>query len=298
MTRTIYQLSRRPFLKLMISAALIPGTSAGSGNCDDVAAQQFSIVSLNTPLTQTLVALGLHRFGATALRDYVAMVVEPALPDGAIDIGTAAEPNLELLAQLQPRVILHSPEWGTQPAPLQRIAPVVELPIYRQGTDMLPNALHALQRIGEIAGVHQAGRQYMDYVEATFASLRRELTPFRSRPLLALLSPSARQMWTYGRGSLFDATLHELGLRNAISEYGDVWGFSPITMAQLASVNEVTAVHLGPIPETLRDNPFWQALPAVKSGKLVIVPEPVWMWGGLPSVERFARVLAVALKAA
>ncbi|MGV6873855.1 ABC transporter substrate-binding protein [Pseudochelatococcus sp. B33] len=297
MPAIVRSLNRRHLLRLTLSAAVVPAASAGFGNPLDGHGEQFPVASLNHALTQSLIALGAERFGATAARDYAAKVVEPALPPTVIDIGTTAEPNLELLAEARPRFILHSPEWSVQPSALQRIAPVVALPIFQPGTDPVDNARVVTARIGDLLGISRTAAAYTDRVQSTLAALREEVAPFRDRPLLALTSPTPRQMWADGRGSLFDATLRAMGLRNAIREQGDGWGFVPFALKDIAAMESVTIVHFGPVPQRTRDNPFWNALPAVRHNRLVVVPEQIWMWGGLPSVERLARALAAALKA-
>nr|MBA2815656.1 Iron(III)-hydroxamate-binding protein FhuD [Candidatus Pantoea persica] len=64
-------------------------------------------------------------------RNYNIWVGEPQLPPHTVDVGLCTEPNLELMTQLQPSLILCSNGYGLPPEKLQRIAPIMGFDLNR-----------------------------------------------------------------------------------------------------------------------------------------------------------------------
>ena len=67
------------------------------------------IVTLDWTIAETLMGMGVAPQAVAQLSAYHDWVAEPALPDTVVDLGLRTQPNLELLADLQPDLILISP---------------------------------------------------------------------------------------------------------------------------------------------------------------------------------------------
>lgn len=281
----------------MLGLAVGAGLAAAAGGRRVRAAgpPEGPLVTLDFAHAQSLLALGVDVFGLAERWRYERFVGEPRLPQTVFDIGTFSEPNLELLAEIGPRAILYSREWPTDTAQLGRIAPLVELSIYTGAPRPLDRARQALLRIAALAGRQVEAADYLAGFDQRMAEARLRLTPYAGRRVMVLWAATSRDFWTLGSASLVHDVIAQLGLRNAAAEAGDIWGWLPVTLHQLAALDDMIVLHFGPVPAALDDNPFWQALPLVRQRQLVVLP-PSWMFGGLPEVERIARLLINGLE--
>ncbi|MFH1558597.1 MAG: ABC transporter substrate-binding protein [Pseudomonadota bacterium] len=287
-------LTRRRLLAVLAAAA---GTAATKARARAVLGSEPLAVTLYPALTETVVALGVRRFGAAGLSGFRSPIGLVAPSPEAFDVGTAQEPNLELLIQMRPSMFLHSPEWSPDPDVLRPIAPVVEIPIYEENGDAYANAVRALGWTGDLLEVPGAATAYRQRVARIMERARRQVRDWRSLRFLVVNSPDATEMGTEGPGGLFDGVLREIGLTNVVSQRGNYWGSTSISMKELMRLDDVYAVHVGPIPRKLEQNPFWQVLPFVRQGRIVVLPK-IWLWGGLPSAAAFAISLGDAMGAA
>ena len=82
------------------------------------------IVALEWLPLELMMTLGVVPMAAAELFNYRDWVGGLELPASVIDVGLRTEPNLELLTQLKPSLILYSSGYGPSPERLSRIAPV------------------------------------------------------------------------------------------------------------------------------------------------------------------------------
>ena len=288
-----FRATRRQFLRLAGAAGLgaVPGSRLGAA----FAAASNPLIALDFAHAQSLLAVGIKDFGLAERWRYLRLVQEPRLPETVFDVGTLTEPNLELLADIKPRAILHSREWPTDTAQLQRIAPLREMSIYTGAPAPLGRARQALVRIAEIAGEERRASDYLAGFEERMQAFGARLRSLEGRRVMVLWAATPRDFWTLGRASLVHDVLDRVGLRNAITEPGDSWGWLPVTMHELVRLDDVIALHFGPIPNALDNNPFWQNLGLVRRRRLVALPSS-WLFGGVPEAERIARLLTHALE--
>lgn len=287
--------SRRQMLLLAVGAGL--ATASGSRRTPAAMAPDGPLVTLDFAHAQSLLALGVDAFGLAERWRYERFVGEPRLPETVFDIGTFSEPNLELLAEIRPRAILYSREWPTDTAQLGRLAPLVELSIYTGTPEPLERARRALLSIAALAGRQVEAADYLAGFDQRMAEARLRLTPFTGRRVMVLWAATSRDFWTLGSASLVHDVVAQLGLRNAAVEAGDIWGWLPVTLHQLAALDDMIVLHFGPVPAALDDNPFWQTLPLVRRRQLIVLPSS-WMFGGVPEAERIARLLVNGLEGA
>jgi hypothetical protein len=67
------------------------------------------VAAMDWALAETMIALGHRPIAIVAANDWNRFVVEPSLPAGIVDLGLQPEINFELLASLDPDLILTSP---------------------------------------------------------------------------------------------------------------------------------------------------------------------------------------------
>lgn len=273
--------SRRHALALLTAALLAPRAARA-------AVPRLAIV--DWAVLETALALGIVPAAAAELRQYRTLV--GPVPETVADLGLRGAPNLEALAAVAPELILISNFYERQRAAFSRIAPVRALSVYAD--DAPWPAAEALARdLAALAGSPARGDAYVAEVAAEFAALRRP----SARPVFAISLGDGRHFRAFGGDSIFGAALDRLGRANAWPQPTRYAAAAPLGIEVLARVPEAAIVVVGPLPaearRALAAGPIWKALPAVREGRVAVLP-PVNHYGGLPAARRFARLLAAA----
>jgi len=277
-------LSRRRALCLFAAAAFAPGAARA-------ASPRLAVI--DWAVLETALALGLVPAAAAELRQFRTIAVEPEVPPEVADIGLRGAPNLEALAALAPDLILISDFYERRRAALERIAPVRSLTVYRPGVPPYAAAERMAEDLAMLAGAAERGARLVAAARAEIASLRRP----EDRPVFVVSLGDARHFRAFGSDSMFGDVLVRLGRRNAWEWPSRYAAAAPLGIEALARVPEARIVVVGPVPpearRTLAEGPVWAALPAVRAGRVAVLP-PVDHYGGLPAALRFARLLAAA----
>ncbi|WAJ28749.1 iron-siderophore ABC transporter substrate-binding protein [Antarcticirhabdus aurantiaca] len=251
------------------------------------------IAVLDYALAETLIALGLPPVGLSNARGWSRWVVEPALPAGTVDLGIDLAVNREVLAGLKPDLILTTDYVAAQEDALSAIAPVKRLTIYDGSAPVLDKAKAVTLALGQAVGRAAEASRFVAETEADFADLKRRNVQANRRPVLVLSFMDARHVRVYGRPGLAAGVLDAIGIPNAWEPETNLWGFETVPVERLARAGEADILVLDPVPPdalpTLQRSPLWRELPAVKRGRLTILP-PALMFGALPSARRFARL--------
>src|SRR5690606_36180016 len=102
-----------------------------------------------------------------------------------------------------------------------------------------------------------------------------------------------RHVRVYGGNSLYHQVLQRLGIPNAWHREVNAWGYRLIGLHELAEV-EGRIVIVEPTPlgtlERVGSSSLWRRWPVVERHPPVVLP-PEWSLGGMPSVQRFARLV-------
>lgn len=297
-------------LSLLLSAlALLLAPSACSDRPSSKASPDRSgteegavqrVVSLDYALTATLLELGVTPVGVPDHDGYEKWAVEPGLPPEVVDVGSTFEPNLELIQQLEPDLILTTPFLAGLRGRLERIAPTVSMAIYEQGEDgPLRRARAVTRRLGERLDRADRAEELISRVDSTLGWARRELRPHRERPLYFVRFLDPRHVRVLGERSLYGDVLERVGIPNAWRGETNHWGFSTVGVEELATDRPARLFYLEPPPPdvlpTLEESGLWNSLPFVRSRRVHPFPM-VLMFGGLPAAERFARLLVRRLE--
>ena len=104
-------INRRRFLAAMALSPLLwqmQKAQAAPVNAERIVALEWLPVEL-------MLALGVTPYGVADIPNYRMWVNEPVLPDSVIDVGLRTEPNLELLTQMKPSMLVWSAGYGPSP---------------------------------------------------------------------------------------------------------------------------------------------------------------------------------------
>lgn len=260
------------------------------------AAERIAVIDWG--LAETLLGIGVTPLAVADLDNYRRWVSEPVMPDAVHDLGLRTEPNLELLAQLNPALILITPQFEGLRAKLEQIAPVKSLSIYRPESDPYDNAVQVTRELAALTGHQAEAEALIMQLDSQQAALRKRLESQPQPPLLLVSFIDDRHVRVSGGSSLFSAVLKRLGLTNAWAGTDNYWGYAQVGIEQLATQPDATLIKLLPMPldadRALQRSVLWQAMPFVRAGR-VHAFAPTWQYGGLLSAQRFARLLEEAL---
>ena len=281
-------LSRRRLLAVGAAGLLTRPARAAEGTA----------AAIDWAMLETALALGIRVVAGAELVLYRKFVIEPALPPGIADLGLRGSVNFEVLRSTAPSLILSSP-WYTRLEPnLRRIAPVLSMRIHERGRDPYEAAEAVASELGRRFGREAAA-------EALIAATRDELAATadalaaRPRPPLFVISiGDPRHFRVFGADSMVGTVLKRLGLSNAWARQTSYSAQAPIDIVTLADHPEAAIAILAPVPDDARrilpDSAIWQNLPAVRSGRVMLLG-PVNHFGGLPAARRLGRLLGAAL---
>ena len=142
-------------LIVMLCAALVSAQSYAIEITHEMGVSTFEqspkkVVALDWALTETVLSLGIELEGVANPQGYQQWVAEPELSPEITDVGSRREPNLELLSELKPDVILISNHMAAAYQPLSQIAPVLVFTIYSEEKQPLKSAESITRSLGQL----------------------------------------------------------------------------------------------------------------------------------------------------
>ncbi|EPK7361231.1 Fe(3+)-hydroxamate ABC transporter substrate-binding protein FhuD [Kluyvera ascorbata] len=251
------------------------------------------IVALEWLPVELMLALGVTPYGVADIPNYRMWVNEPALPESVIDVGLRTEPNLELLTQMKPSMLVWSAGYGPSPEILARIAPGRSF-AFSDGKLPLAQARRSLLEMAEMLDKQAVAQRHLAEFDAYIDSLKPHFKQRGDRPLLMVSLLDPRHMLVFGPNCLFQEILDRLGVKNAWQGETNFWGSTAVGIDRLAAYKDVDVLCFdhgnAAQMRQLEATPLWQAMPFVRANRLQIVPA-VWFYGATLSAMNFARIL-------
>ena len=248
---------------------------------------------------QTLMALGIQPIALPEIDRYRRLVVEPAPPPDIRELGLRSEPNLELLASLSPDLIIT--ETGTDVATpvLERIAPVETFVAIKPGERPIAVSRRSTIALAERLGRAQAASDYIAGFEQRLDQAAKALAVYRGGPLCIASDLFGNRALVFGKNSLYQDVLDRVGIRNAFHGATSMWGHATVGLDVLAGLAPETrlvilSARVPSVAMLLAFRPLYRALPMLREERVTLLSD-VLFFGGLPSADRFARLLADGL---
>ncbi len=254
---------------------------------------------LDWGLAATVLALGITPIGVPAIPFYNRNVVDPAMPAQVVDVGLLFTPNFELLLELAPDRILVTPALLPARDALEQVAPLVIASLVSAAGDQYQQARAATMALAKALGREAAGLDLVARTDVIIERLRKTLSEVAHRPVCLINLLDGRHIRIFGSGTLYQSVLDRLGLVNAWHRPST---FVPVGVETLADLPEASIIVIGSPadlanPAILGVNPFWNALPAVRAGRVQRISS-VLVSGGIPAAGRLAQMLGSVLLAA
>lgn len=286
-------INRRRFLAAMALSPLLwqmQKAQAAPVNAERIVALEWLPVEL-------MLALGVTPYGVADIPNYRMWVNEPVLPDSVIDVGLRTEPNLELLTQMKPSMLVWSAGYGPSPKILARIAPGRSF-AFSDGKQPLEQARRSLLEMADLLNKQDVAHRHLAEFDAYIDSLKPRFAQRGERPLLMMSLLDSRHMLVFGPNCLFQEILDRLGVKNAWQGETNFWGSTVVGIDRLAAYKDVDVLCFDHGNEAdmrrLAATPLWQAMPFVRANRVQNVPA-VWFYGATLSAMNFARILDNAL---
>ncbi|WP_333495944.1 Fe(3+)-hydroxamate ABC transporter substrate-binding protein FhuD [Kluyvera sp. CHPC 1.251] len=286
-------INRRRFLAAMALSPLLwqmQKAQAAPVNAERIVALEWLPVEL-------MLALGVTPYGVADIPNYRMWVNEPVLPDSVIDVGLRTEPNLELLTQMKPSMLVWSAGYGPSPKILARIAPGRSF-AFSDGKQPLEQARRSLLEMAELLNKQDVAHRHLAEFDAYIDSLKPRFASRGERPVLIMSLLDPRHMLVFGPNCLFQEILDRLGVKNAWQGETNFWGSTVVGIDRLAAYKDVDVLCFdhgnAADMRQLAATPLWQAMPFVRANRVQNVPA-VWFYGATLSAMNFAHILDNAL---
>jgi len=253
-----------------------------------------NVVALDWALTETVLSLDVKLQGVADVKGYQQWVVEPALNQIVTDVGSRREPNIELLSELKPDVILISNHMAAAYQQLNKIAPVLVFTIYNEHKQPLQSAESITRSLGVLFDKQQRAEQVISETQQILRANgdRVKARNNSTKSLLFARFINDKTLRIHSQGSLADATIMAMGLKNDWQEPTNLWGFTTSGIEKLAEHQQSNVMIFGPLkPEerqALQNSPLWQAMAFTRSDSVYELPA-IWTFGGLIAAQRFSH---------
>ncbi|MCM0149583.1 iron-siderophore ABC transporter substrate-binding protein [Photobacterium galatheae] len=251
------------------------------------------VVALDWALTETVLSLGVTPEGVADEDGYRTWVGEPKLPESVVNVGSRREPNLELLAEIKPDVILISKHMSPVYQQLSAIAPTLVYSIYSESKTPMANAVSVTEQLGRVLNQEAQAKAV---IEATTARLKQNgdkvlASASGQKPLMFVRFINDKTLRIHSEGSLAQDTMTVMGLKNDWQEPTNLWGFTTAGIEKMAEHQSSNVMIFGPLTaderQKLTASPLWQAMAFTRSDAVYELPA-IWTFGGLVSAQRFS----------
>lgn len=271
---------------------------------NSVQAQSPQIVSPDWSIASALTAIGYPPLAMGDKRIYPLWVRVPPQPETVIDLGARYQPNRELLAQLSIDKVLSLPFY----AHLQSVFPA-NIPqediLFDGGNTETHQHWHtyvtAARQIGVAVGDSAVTERYLRQVEDSLKQYGREIRQAAPEveSYATVLFADARQLRIYASNSMFHVAFELMGLKQSDLGVGDRWGNLQISLKDLAKLPPKTCLLiLGPFHRMteveLKQSYTWRRI-GFGTERCVRKMPAVWLFGGIDTIEHFARDLHRAM---
>lgn len=270
------------------------------------------VVVMDYRYVEELVALGIAPVGIADTAGYKKyMDYNPALTDGATDVGKRSEPNLEVITGLKPDLIIGNVSFmGDNYELLKDIAPTLAFdPFPKGGLNQLEEMEATFRTVASIFDKQDEADQILKEMDEHFAQAKQKLSAHGkdgSEFVLGLLmngnGNTSASIKLYTDNAQAPQILQRLGLKPAYhSDEGAGDGSVNTTVESLIDLQDADFIYMmmqgqeDVYESQFKDNAVWKSLNFVKENRAYPMEKYIWMFGGPTTAKVFADTVVNAL---
>jgi iron complex transport system substrate-binding protein len=218
----------------------------------------------------------------------------------AKDVGSAYQPNFELVAAEKPDIIIADSVLQPQ---LETNLTALSVPVVYAGAQNYEDVKMGLRLVGAVLGEPKAGEQAARGLDSVAESLRRQL-PAQKLTVL-ILNGTATDFFAAKPESYVGSMLALLGAVNVAAGQPDVGQFPGYTKLSLETIlasrpDVILAITAGPpgsttIGDSLSNDPAWADVPAIKNKRVSEIDSDLYLRAPGPRANQGVGHLAELL---
>ncbi|SDZ61817.1 iron complex transport system substrate-binding protein [Evansella caseinilytica] len=253
------------------------------------------IVALEWTYAENLLAVGVQPVGVADIEMYESYVnIEPQLDESVTDVGLRQEPSLEVIASLEPDLIIGvSFRHEGLLEELNSIAPTVVFNPYPddESIDVYGEMETTFKEVAKAVGKESEAEVVLADLEQKYEEAKGEIdaADLESKDVLLTLAYSGAQapeIRVFTPNSLASKILERIGLNNVHeSEQFEIYGYSTYNVEGLVKYEEANYLYSVQDDDNiyenqLKDNQVWKNLDFVQENRLYDLGEDTWLYGG------------------
>ncbi|WP_078427308.1 ABC transporter substrate-binding protein [Alkalihalobacterium alkalinitrilicum] len=253
------------------------------------------VVALEWTYAENLLAVGVQPAGVADIEMYGDYVnIEPQFDDTVVDVGGRQEPNLEVLASLEPDLIIGvSFRHDAMLAELESIAPTVIFNPYPEdeSINLYEEMETTFNEIAKAVGKEAEAEQVLANLDVKYeeAQAKIDAVDLATKDVILTLAYSGAQapeIRVFTPNSMASIIIEKMGLNNVhVPDQFEIFGSSTFNVEGLVKYED--ANYLFTVPDAdniyenqLKGNKVWENLTFVKEDRLYDLGEDTWLYGG------------------
>lgn len=267
------------------------------------------VVTLEWSVTEEMLITGVQPVGVADIENFNKWVtIDAELSKDVVDVGGRIEPNLEVISQLNPDVIIGIKGRHEKiKAELEKIAPVI---MYDNATaeaqaDLYAHMMKTLKQTAKLVGKEKEADAAIQRLEGQYAEAKKAIEDAKltTNEFVFTQAFSVNQAPTFRiftKNSIVSHVLENLGLVNKIlDEAQSASGLIETNVEGLSKYQEAMLLHTvqkdDPLFNNLENNAAWKGLYFVKENEMYDVGAGVWTFGSVLSMETLVEHVKQAL---
>ncbi len=272
------------------------------------------IVALDFSYTEDLLALGITPVGVADIDSptgFNTLVnIQPVLGSEVVDVGGRQEPNLEIIAELQPDLILTNVYFVQKNyEKLNAIAPTMVFDPYPpEGKEQYEEMTETFRVIADMVGKGDEAEQQLKDLQQAYDEAKVRLEAANkagAKVVFAQMTPgqSGPSVWLFTGNSQGARIMKEIGLHHVYQpEVFEQRGVTVATVEALMDYQDASLIYLnmdntGGLQEQLKSNALWSELDFVKQQRVYGIDRRIWGYGGPISAKVLVGEVVKALTA-
>jgi len=247
------------------------------------------VVTLEWRYTENVLALGVQPVGVADIEGYGAWVdISVELSEDAVDVGTRQEPNLEIIAELEPDLIITSQLRSAENYnELAAIAPTLMFNSYPLEETQFEELISSFNTIATALNREAEGEAVLDEMYQYFedASVALADAGYADAGFIlsqAYIQNEAAVFRLFTDNAMAVEILEQIGLSNDWDDTPGQYGFSTVGIEGFAEIDDTLFFYIA--QEESRDffyeSAIWNTLPFVQNENAYWLGGQAWLFGG------------------